>query len=729
MPTLRPPEEPFKIVKLPKPLQDYIEFPQPSGTRNDALLAASCQARDVRWTETETMSRLLALATERDGLPENEARATIHSAYTRDPRDVPRGTMTIPGGPMGTWRPSAPSPAKKEIAPVEYELDPEFKLPAPIANPVIPLLEALYKPGEYVFFMGATYDAAVDAKEKPDRYDTNNIWNRDALLKVLREKTGGTLKGIEGFDIDKGLYFNINPLSKTAKGRTKEEVQEFRYGLIEFDHIPREQQYQVLVKSNLPICALIDSGRNSIHAIVKIDAGRDEPLFKARMNAILHHFKKYDVDPKNNDVTRLSRFPGVTRSDSKGAQLLLSLATGLPTYEEWERAMVVEEDGLPAIEDMFDLLEDYRAGKLIEPQEVIQGVAHVGCKLVFGGASKARKTWALADLAASVMSGGKWFDFLQCNQGNVLYLNMELPKYFMVKRVDMILKAKGIDLKERGRFKMINLRGFSASLTLLRPKLEQAIEGINFSLILLDPTYKLMPGGDENGTSDSSILLNEIERLAVKSGALCAFGSHFSKGNQSLKKSMDRISGSGVFARDPDSIITMTEHSATDALSVECNLRNHAPMPDFVVRWETPLFKIDRDLDPTALAEAPVPSKGGGRPKKTVEVTESKRNEILKFVDENPGCSTAQLVTTIQRFFKEDNGTARQVLKQLVEEEILVKQEPEKNGLPAKFWLPDQDQTVEKLTPTLPLPKSTPTFTPLTTPTLNTPPQRGGGGI
>lgn len=37
------------------------------------------------------------------------------------------------------------------------------------------------------------------------------------------------------------------------------------------------------------------------------------------------------------------------------------------------------------------------------------------------------------------------------------------------------------------------------------------------------------------------------------------YADHFSKGNQAGKKAIDRISGSGVTARDPDAIVTITE--------------------------------------------------------------------------------------------------------------------------------------------------------------------------
>jgi len=39
--------------------------------------------------------------------------------------------------------------------------------------------------------------------------------------------------------------------------------------------------------------------------------------------------------------------------------------------------------------------------------------------------------------------------------------------------------------------------------------------------------------------------------------AASVFGAHFSKGNQAGKESIDRISGSGVFARDPDTILVI----------------------------------------------------------------------------------------------------------------------------------------------------------------------------
>ena len=67
---------------------------------------------------------------------------------------------------------------------------------------------------------------------------------------------------------------------------------------------------------------------------------------------------------------------------------------------------------------------------------------------------------------------------------------------------------------------------------------------------------------------------------------------------------MDRISGSGVFARDPDSIITMTAHEQDDCFAVDMTLRNFPPQEPFVVRREHPLMIVDSRLDPAKLKQA-----------------------------------------------------------------------------------------------------------------------------
>jgi len=91
-------------------------------------------------------------------------------------------------------------------------------------------------------------------------------------------------------------------------------------------------------------------------------------------------------------------------------------------------------------------------------------------------------------------------------------------------------------------------------------------------------------------------------------GAAVAMAAHFAKGNPSAKETIDRISGSGVFARDPYSLLFFTKHEEPGAFTVEMILRNLPPVETFVVSWDWPLFHRADELDPQKLKQM------GGRP-------------------------------------------------------------------------------------------------------------------
>jgi hypothetical protein len=228
---------------------------------------------------------------------------------------------------------------------------------------------------------------------------------------------------------------------------------------------------------------------------------------------------------------------------------------------------------------------------------------------------KSNKTWVLTDLAISVATGKPWWGFSTV-QGRVLYLNFELPEAFFAERIKSVASAKDVKPLQASdglvasakhvypleALDVWNLRGHAADFENLESEITR-MAGKKYTLICLYPTYKLLGGRDENRAGDIASLLNGFERVAVETGAAIAFGAHFSKGNQAGKESMDRIGGSGVFARDPDTILTMTRHEQDGAFTVEPILRNHAPIKPFVIDWDFPLMKRDDDLDPAKLKQ------------------------------------------------------------------------------------------------------------------------------
>jgi hypothetical protein len=247
---------------------------------------------------------------------------------------------------------------------------------------------------------------------------------------------------------------------------------------------------------------------------------------------------------------------------------------------------------LPAIQDAAE----FTRSELKPPTELVAGILHKGCKLALGGGSKTFKTWALIDLALSVSHGQPWLGF-KTTCSKVAYLNFELPDWSIHSRLKSVAYSKQIIITP-GWLHVWNLRGQAADYKDLLPRLSNEISIDKLGLIILDPIYKLYGKADENSARDISGLLNEFERLARDTGAAIAFAAHFAKGNAASKESIDRISGSGVFARDPDSIVTFTRHEEEDAFTVDATLRNHATVKPFVVQWEFPLMERNDELDP-----------------------------------------------------------------------------------------------------------------------------------
>lgn len=256
------------------------------------------------------------------------------------------------------------------------------------------------------------------------------------------------------------------------------------------------------------------------------------------------------------------------------------------------------EEALPEFKSAGNISDE----RIQLPDLIVDQLLHRGCKLAIGGGSKSFKSWTLMDLGLSVAMGGFWWD-MKCNQGSILYLNFELIEGFFEKRLLAICRARGI--APPPNFMYWSLRSKCYDLSILEKVLETRARAMNrIDLIIIDPMYKALGDLDENSAGDMAKLMNQVERIADRIGAAVAFGTHFSKGNQAAKESMDRMSGSGVFGRDPDAILTMTNHKADMAYTVDSTLRYLPAVPPFVVRWNFPTMTVDESLDPKDLSVA-----------------------------------------------------------------------------------------------------------------------------
>ncbi len=570
---------------LPQRTRYYLENGAPEGSRNAELFEAACQLRDAGIGHEEAQAMLLARALS-DGLSDAEASTTIHSAFAHARRDPPgtSHTTTTSGGPVPGFKnarhPQTAERPKPEPLPV----------PPPIEGGFVRFLGACFKPEEQVCIAPAVAN------------EEGEIVPRKGVTLPMREwlRRVETKGGIERcFGTPLGLFVRVNPVE--PGGSRNEDVTALRHVLVEFDRddkgaaIPKEEQFGAIVASGLPVSAVIDSGNKSLHAWVRVDAP-DAAEYRRRVDIVWDWFAGLFLDRQNKNPSRLSRCPDGFRTvdGEKRRQRLLAINLGAASWSEWETANA--PDGLPKIIPG----SEFMATPKPEPPQLIAGVLHQGSKMILGGASKSRKSWSLIDMMLAVSTGRPWWGF-PTRPGRALYINFELPDFAFQHRLKAIAAAKGI--ADYTGFDLWNLRGFATDFSVLIPKILARIKDSRYALIILDPIYKGLGKRDENKAGDIATLCNEIEQLAVQSGAAVVFGAHYSKGNQAGKEAIDRIGGSGVFARDPDVILTMTPHEEKDAYVVDLTLRALPQVDPFVVRWKGVTFERDAGADATKVKQ------------------------------------------------------------------------------------------------------------------------------
>jgi hypothetical protein len=254
---------------------------------------------------------------------------------------------------------------------------------------------------------------------------------------------------------------------------------------------------------------------------------------------------------------------------------------------------------LPPIVNAADLIKNQ---DIKTPPEVVKGLIHQNTKTVFGGCSKAGKTWIMLDLAYSVSSGTPFWG-LKTTRGEVLYINFEIHEAFIRERLIEMVKAK----KVTGQIQpdVWTLRGHAASMGDLLHGIIDKVKTKKYSLIMIDPIYKIMCGRDENSASQMAELGAEMDRLSAETGAAIIYAAHFPKGDNTRKDHMDRIAGTGLFARDADSIVTLTSLDYPDrrAYGVETTLRNFRTLEPFAVEWKFPLMVPNNTLNPNKLKQ------------------------------------------------------------------------------------------------------------------------------
>jgi hypothetical protein len=217
-----------------------------------------------------------------------------------------------------------------------------------------------------------------------------------------------------------------------------------------------------------------------------------------------------------------------------------------------------------------------------QPAELIPGLLHLGTKAMLAGASKSSKTQILMNLAASVATGTPFLQW-DCRQGKVLYLNYELDAAFFRDRLEQIQQSRGE--MALTNLHVMNLRGTQDSFDGVIQKVLESAHREGYALVIIDPVYKATGSKSDSSGQVVTQLCAKFDKITKACGAAVVFAHHFNKGNAGRQAAIDRMAGSGVWARDLDTIVTLTAHGVLpDHYVVETSARNFQPFPPFVIR-------------------------------------------------------------------------------------------------------------------------------------------------
>ena len=272
------------------------------------------------------------------------------------------------------------------------------------------------------------------------------------------------------------------------------------------------------------------------------------------------------VDSQNRNPSRLSRMPGVIRNGAK--QYIVDKNIGKESWNEWKEWIEGVNDDLPEPESMADAWDNLPD---LAPA-LIEGVLRQGHKMLLAGPSKAGKSYALIELCIAIAEKKRWLGF-QCAQGKILYVNLELDRASCLHRFRDVYEALELKPSNLANIDIWNLRGKSIPMDKLAPKLIRRAAKKNYIAIVIDPIYKVITG-DENSADQMAAFCNQFDKVCTELGCAVIYCHHHSKGSQGSKRSMDRASGSGVFARDPDALLDLIELSPEESVLKQIGQNN-----------------------------------------------------------------------------------------------------------------------------------------------------------
>lgn len=333
--------------------------------------------------------------------------------------------------------PVASRPAVKKFKGIRhtYMAGTTRPLPEEMEDGARKLLRHCFREGEGVRIVHP--DLNEQGKEVPDQ---GLCFSREFWLEKL-DSRNGKVNDPGGFltkPDNPGIYIGINPLKE---GETLDKhVTDYRHALLEFDELDIKKQWELCRDSEIPIAALIHSGKRSLHAWVKVDA-KDRKEYDERVAAIYEYFADHNPDTKNKNPGRLSRMPNCVRMDSR--QKLLALDLGKASFSEWLADIELDDIG-----DPLDIEQLLTFNPKADPNQLIGERRWIckGATCVWIGPSGVGKSTLTMQAAITWALGRSFFGMAPKKPLRSLIIQAENDEGDIAEMVQGVLTGMGIDL-------------------------------------------------------------------------------------------------------------------------------------------------------------------------------------------------------------------------------------------------------------------------------------------
>lgn len=167
------------------------------------------------------------------------------------------------------------------------------------------------------------FHCVIEHLYQPDEFvNVATRWKRDDKGRICPSGAGMTRKAKEWRRTipppsEVGGWIMPNP-TKAAKGSGNNgaicnvDIASCRFVLCEADNLPHDKQLAFWAKAQLPVAAIIHSGKRSYHAWLRLDSASVEihTLNVKRITGLLWNLYGFD---RVRDIRRLSRLPGAMR--------------------------------------------------------------------------------------------------------------------------------------------------------------------------------------------------------------------------------------------------------------------------------------------------------------------------------------------------------------------------------------------------------------------------------